>query len=218
MQVARPEFPAPILIIDEFFSPDIATECLQECIDLRRIYMPASVGFGLDNRRDPRIRQNEVVMMDNVFRADRSRSVILTALDKRIKEQDCRDLWHEGYYIFDNINYATWKETVLSRYGKCDFYGNHQDTIIGSNETNAITKRNVTMVVYLNREPEQFTGGELTLHEKGKSLTVPPKHNRAVVFPSFTVHGVGKVALTSGAGFEGSRFSINHWLGFDCSR
>lgn len=214
MTITRPEFPSPILILDEFFSPEIAEECLQECIDLRPVYMPASVGAGTQNRRDSKIRKNDVVMMDSVYAVAPERSKVLSALTSRIGEGDCKALWHKGDYIFDIVNYATWRETVLSRYGKCDFYGRHQDTVYNVDRKSDITRRLVTIVVYLNREPEEFSGGRLTLYKDGKELTVEPRHNRAVVFPSFTFHSVENVKLGDGAPFGAGRFSINHWLGF----
>jgi 2OG-Fe(II) oxygenase superfamily len=215
MTIQRPKFPAPLYILDDFFAGDVAAACLEECIALKPVYMPASVGAGKDNRRDVRIRRNDAVMMDTVFSVDRSRSVILTALDNRIAEQDCRDLWHSGYSIFDVINYANWRETVLSRYGKCDFYGKHQDTIFNKEETGRCERRRlVTVVVYFNTEPERFTGGALSLYDSDQEFTIVPKHNRAVVFPSWCWHSVANVELGTDQPWSGGRFSINHWLGF----
>ena len=215
MKIERPESPVPLLVLDDFFAKDDAAACLQECIDLKPVYMPASVGFAKENRRDPRIRRNDVVMMDTVFGAERGRSKILTAIDRRVQERECRDLWHKGYTLFDTINYAPRKETVLSRYGRCDFYGRHQDTIMNSEERGHCEKRRlVTIVIYLNTEPECFTGGALSLYESDVEITITPKHNRAIVFPSFCWHSVGNVELPDERPWSGGRFSINHWLGF----
>lgn len=215
MKTHRMDFPAPLLVLDDFFSQEDAAACLQECIDLRPVYQPARVGAGKDNRRDTKIRRNDVVMMDTVFSPDRTRSVILSALDRRVQEQDCKDLWHAGYTLFDTVNYANWKETVLSRYGKCDFYGRHQDTIFNADERGRCERRRmVTIVVYLNTEPEAFTGGALSLYDSDVEVTITPQHNRAVVFPSFCWHSVGNVQLSDGSPFSAGRFSINHWLGF----
>ncbi len=214
MIITRPDFPAPVLVLDEFFSPAIAEKCLQECIDLRKAFQPASVGAGSSNRRDAKIRRNDVVMMDSVFSVDRSRSDILTSLHTRVHDRECNALWHKGYSLFDIINYATWQETVLSRYGTCDFYGPHQDTVFNPDRQADIVHRLVTIVVYLNQEPEAFTGGELTLFAEGQQQKFTPRHNRAIVFPSFVVHEVSNVRLDEKAGHAGGRFSINHWLGF----
>ena len=214
MKVERPDFPAPILVMDDFLSEPDAAACLQECIDLKPVYQPATVGYGRQNRRDAVIRRNDVVMMDSVFGTDRSRSKILTLLDARVRSDEMRAVWHKGYYIFDEVNYANWRETVLSCYGRCDFYGRHQDTIFSADDVNVRRRRMVTLVLYLNTYPECFTGGELTIYQDDKEFTVKPKHNLAVAFPSFCWHNVASVQMPDGQPWSGSRFSVNHWLGF----
>lgn len=214
MNVERLDFPSPILVIDDFMTSEDAAACLQECVALKPVFMPASVGAGANNRRAPDIRKNDVVMMDSVFAVARERSRILSIMARRIGETDCKQLWHKGDLIFDIINYATWRETVLSRYGMCDFYGRHQDTVYNPDRQADITRRIVTIVFYLNTEPEAFTGGALTLHKDGQEITVDPKHNRAVVFPSFTFHSVQNVKLEDDKDWSGGRFSVNYWLGF----
>jgi len=209
MNVFRPAFRSPVLCIDDFLAEDDALRVLQECIDLKKIYMPARVFDGPNATKiDPKYRKNEVVYLDDVFRSAPERSDILSITKKKIWTDECRKLWHEGYYIFDIINYSTWQEAVISRYGNCDFYKRHQDT-----RRDHITYRLVTLVYYVNRIPEQFTGGSLILWEGDESLTIEPKHNRAVVFPSFTFHEVENVHMTSEK-WEDGRFSLNYWMGF----
>jgi Rps23 Pro-64 3,4-dihydroxylase Tpa1-like proline 4-hydroxylase len=152
-------------------------------------------------------------MLDSVFSAAPERSKILTLVKKRIADADCNRLWHEGYTIFDVINYSTYRESVLSRYGRCDFYGFHQDTKRSKGSTVDITHRLVTVVYYMNTEPERFSGGRLTLHQDDSKVTVTPRHNRAVVFPSFVYHQVENVQL-DGDEFSAGRFSLNLWIGF----
>ena len=209
MNVFRPAFRSPVLCIDDFLAEDDALRVLQECIDLKKIYMPARVFDGPNATKiDPKYRKNEVVYLDDVFRSAPERSDILSITKKKIWTDECRKLWHEGYYIFDIINYSTWQEAVISRYGSCDFYKRHQDT-----RRDHITYRLVTLVYYVNRIPEQFTGGSLILWEGDESLTIEPKHNRAVVFPSFTFHEVENVHMASEK-WEDGRFSLNYWMGF----
>ena len=209
MNVFRPAFRSPVLCIDDFLAEDDAQRLLQECIDLKKIYMPARVFDGPNATKiDPKYRKNEVVYLDDVFRSAPERSEILSIMKAKIWTDECRKLWHEGYYIFDIINYSTWQEAVISRYGNFDFYKRHQDT-----RRDHITYRLVTLVYYVNRIPEQFTGGSLILWEGDESLTIEPKHNRAVVFPSFTFHEVENVHMTSEK-WEDGRFSLNYWMGF----
>lgn len=214
MEVSRVEFPAPVLVLDEFLTKEDAAACLQECIALEPVFVPGTVGQGKENRQDARWRKNDVVVMHDVFRAAPSRSKLISLLDKRVMSAECNTLWHKDYTIFDAINYSNWKEMVLSRYGKCDFYGKHRDTKSNPDNKDEIRHRIVTLILYLNVEPEHFTGGELTLHEAGAKVTIPPHHNRAVVFPSYTFHEVGSVALPPDAPHAWGRFSVNYWFGF----
>lgn len=214
MIIERLDFPSPLLVLDEFLPPIDASACLRECIALEPVYMPAHVGAGNAHRIDPTIRANDVVMLDSVFSTDRRRSKLLTLIRQRVNSVECKALWHDGEWLFDIINFRTWDEAVLSRYGQCDFYGKHQDTVFNSSAPGQITRRIVTLVYYMNTEPEQFEGGALTLYKNGVDVTVTPKHNRAVVFPSFTLHRVGKVTLPPDAPFSAGRFSLNNWMGF----
>src|SRR5579872_5594477 len=128
MNVQKLPFASPVLRIDDFLLEADAQRVLQECIDLKKIYMPARVFDGPNATKiDPDYRSNEVVYLDDVFRGAPERSDILSIIKKKIWTEECRSLWHEGYYIFDIINYSTWQEAVISRYGNCGFYKKHQD-------------------------------------------------------------------------------------------
>ena len=209
-QVNKLDFSCPVLVIDNFLSVEENHLCLQEAIDLKPVYLPARVGFAEANRRDTSIRTNDVVHLDNVFRGAAHRSKLLTILHKTICQPEYNKLWHEGYTIFDIINYATWREMTLSRYGEGNFYQKHQDTVF-SKDNNEITHRLVTICYYMNTG--KFEGGELSVFDKDKSIDIQPTNNRAVIFPSFVHHAV-KPAKIDGSKFENGRFSINFWLGF----
>jgi hypothetical protein len=209
MKICRPRFSSPIICIDNFLSEENAQRVLQECIDLKKVYMPAKVFDGPDATKiDPTARKNEVVYLNDVFRSAPDRSDILSIIKTTIWTEEYRRLWHEGDYIFDIINYSTWQEAVISRYGNGEFYKKHQDT-----RRDHITYRLVTLVYYVNRIPQQFTGESLRLWHNDVSLTVDSKHNRAVVFPSFTFHEVDKVCMSSEV-WDAGRFSLNYWMGF----
>jgi hypothetical protein len=209
MNVSRPSFPSPILCIDDFFSEEDAQKILKECLDLKKVYMPSRVFDGpTATKVDPSYRTNEVVFLDDVFRTAPERSDILSMMKKKIWTDECNNLWHEGDLIFDIINYATWHECVVSRYGHNQFYKKHRDT-----RRDHITRRIVTLVYYVNKLPERFTGGSLVLWHEDQKIKLDAKHNRAIVFPSFTMHEVESVCETEES-WEGGRFSLNYWMGF----
>jgi Rps23 Pro-64 3,4-dihydroxylase Tpa1-like proline 4-hydroxylase len=101
-------------------------------------------------------------------------------------------------------------ETILSSYGKCDFYGWHKDVIPAKPAS-----RILTCVLHFNTEPQQYEGGELILSGKTieDQLAYPPVHNTAIFFESNkVVHAVDETRHEGE--FKDSRFSINLWLGF----
>ena len=209
MRISRPNFQSPIICIDEFMNEEDAQKVLQECIDLKKVYRPAKIFDGPNaSKVNLQFRKNDVVYIRDIFRSAPERSDILALLKRKIWTKECKRLWHEGDYIFDIINYSTWQEAVVSRYGNCDFYKKHQDT-----RKDHITYRLVTLVYYVNTLPERFTGGSLIFGDSGNSLKIEAKHNRAVIFPSFTFHEVENVRINSDK-WEDGRFSINYWLGF----
>jgi hypothetical protein len=210
--IEKPSFPSPVIIIDDFLSSDAAAECLAEFIRLEPVYAPAMVGTGADAKQADEHRQNEVVYLDDVFRTAPARSKILSAIKGRIWDDECLELWSAGRSLLEAINYATRHEAVGSRYGTGQFYAAHQDTKRNPGNQD-IQHRIVTLVYYVHREPAAFTGGALTLIEAGERVTVQPKHNRAVIFPSITFHEVEPVSMESEK-FEDGRFSLNYWMGF----
>jgi predicted 2-oxoglutarate/Fe(II)-dependent dioxygenase YbiX len=197
------------LCIDEFLPFYDAQSVLEECVNLKEFYTPAGVFENSDDTKiDPSYRNNEVAYLDSLYRDAPGRSRTLTALRKTIWARECKLLWHEGYTVFDAVNYSTWQEATVSHYGDGAFYKRHRDT-----KKAGVTHRLVTLVYYVHREPARFTGGDLVIWQGDESLTLQPKHNRAVVFPSFAIHEVERVRMTDGL-WESARFSVNYWMGF----
>ena len=157
MNVSRLPLSAPVLCIDNFLTEEEAQTILQECIDLKKVYMPARVFDGpYSTKFDPSYRRNEVVYLDEIFRSHPERSDILTTLKRKIWTDECRQIWHDGYLIFDVINYSTWQEAVISRYSESGFYHKHQDT-----RQDRITYRLVTLVYYIKSGSSRLRGRKL---------------------------------------------------------
>jgi hypothetical protein len=96
-----------------------------------------------------------------------------------------------------------------------DFFGAHCDD---AQET--IASRRLTFVYFFHREPRQFEGGELRLHDSHGSLrrfstgsyhTIVPQQNQIVFFPCSRLHEITPVECPSRA-FVDSRFTLNGWL------
>ena len=168
MDVTRPSFGIPVLCIDDFLAAEDAQGVLQECIDLKDAFSAATVFENADRTRlNPSYRNNAVAYLDTLFGDNPDRSRILRALRTKIWTEECKLLWHRGYTVFDTVNYSTWQEATLSRYGDGAFYKRHRDT-----KKVGVAHRLVTLVYYVNREPAEFTGGELVMWD-GKELLAP---------------------------------------------
>lgn len=199
MEVVRPNFSAPVICIDNFLSPMESNFLFKEWNMLN--YKSATIFDGDEQKVVRTFRNNDVADLNH-------KSVTMELIKKKIWTEECKALWHQGYTIFDVINYSTYQEAMLSRYGDGAFYEKHKDT-----RWDKITYRLVTIVYYLFKMPKQFKGGSLILWDGSNSLCVEPKFNRAVVFPCFVLHEVEKVTMES-ENREDARFSLNFWIGF----
>ena len=220
-QVSYFDKPSPHIVIDNFLEPRQARQCLEEAIKLEPFYQPATVAGDAvlqpDHCEECKrqwnisrnvIRENDVIYMNETYKNKRQHSVILEYLHQAIQTQPFSQIiTKQGF--FHILNHVNTSEAILSRYGMCDFYGWHTDTV-----KEYLTSRVVSLVYYLNEEPERFEGGDLiitgsTIHDY---KAIKPKHNKLVIFQSEgTVHGVDTVKLPKGD-FAGGRFSINFWL------
>jgi SM-20-related protein len=97
-----------------------------------------------------------------------------------------------------------------------DFFRAHSD-----DSDEMIASRRITFVYFFHREPRQFEGGELLLHDShggaeravstGSYQRVVPQQNQIVFFPCSLLHEITPVECPSRA-FADSRFTLNGWL------
>jgi Rps23 Pro-64 3,4-dihydroxylase Tpa1-like proline 4-hydroxylase len=97
-----------------------------------------------------------------------------------------------------------------------DFFQLHDD-----NGSEGVSARHLTFVYFFHREPLQFEGGELRIHDahldKGEYVsdgtfeTIVPQQNRMVFFPCELQHEITAVKCPSQL-FADSRFTLNGWL------
>lgn len=100
----------------------------------------------------------------------------------------------------------------MTSHGDSAFFKIHKDTgIVNIN-------RILTFIYYFSVEPQQFTGGELLLHDTDiereeynmQFTKITPKNNRLVIFPSNYFHQVRPVKMQNTNDYN-SRHSINGW-------
>jgi Rps23 Pro-64 3,4-dihydroxylase Tpa1-like proline 4-hydroxylase len=97
-----------------------------------------------------------------------------------------------------------------------DFFHFHSD-----NSSDRVASRYLTFVYFFHREPRQFEGGELRIHDArleagsyesaGSYQTIVPKQNQIVFFPCELLHEITPVNCAT-RDFADSRFTLNGWL------
>jgi SM-20-related protein len=97
-----------------------------------------------------------------------------------------------------------------------DFFRFHSD-----NGSELVASRYLTFVYFFHREPRQFEGGDLRIHDArlkdgayasdGTFQTIVPQQNQIVFFPCELLHEITPVNCPSGQ-FADSRFTLNGWL------
>lgn len=107
-------------------------------------------------------------------------------------------------------------EIQLTAHNDGDYYKIHNDN--GSAE---VARRELSYVYYFYQEPKGFSGGELRLYDLNvetgwyesaeTSVTIEPRNNTIVFFPSYYLHEVLPVLCPSRA-FAQSRFTLNGWI------
>jgi SM-20-related protein len=111
---------------------------------------------------------------------------------------------------------VTHTEAQITASNDGDFFRAHCD-----DSDELIASRRITFVYFFHREPRQFEGGELLLHDsQGRGerhpssrsyQTVVPQQNQIVFFPCSLLHEITPVECPSRA-FADSRFTLNGWL------
>lgn len=105
---------------------------------------------------------------------------------------------------------ASRTEVDFLAYGNGSHFKEHIDTVLHRDRDHP---RTITLVLYLQKTPACYSGGELNFHALiGKEAkTVIPQHNMMVAFPSISPHSVTKISCPSDD-FSDFRFAIVIWI------
>ena len=204
--VAQPEqLRAQCVVLDEFLAP-------QELSEL--------TGFTFDHESD--FKTSEVVspvaqsgIVDHEYRRSRvlmnlgkHQDVIVDRI-KSVLPQVLKKLGMERFEI-------SGVEAQITASNDGDFFQFHND-----NGSDPVASRHLTFVYFFHREPRQFEGGELRIHDarleggayvsEGTYQAIVPQQNQIVFFPCELMHEITAVKCPSGT-FADSRFTLNGWL------
>jgi SM-20-related protein len=197
--------PARCVVLDEFLAPQEMEQLIRFALDhetefrTSEVVSPKSEG-GVVNCEHRRSR----VLMDLGQQAD-----VITERIKSVLPQVLQRLGMEEFAIAEI-------ETQATASNDGDFFHFHCD-----NSDPRVSARRLTFVYFFHREPNQFDGGELRIHDarveginyvsQGSYQTIVPQQNRIVFFPCELMHEITPVKCSSGL-FADSRFTVNGWL------
>jgi Rps23 Pro-64 3,4-dihydroxylase Tpa1-like proline 4-hydroxylase len=195
------ELPAQCVVLDEFLSPQELAELMRFTIeheaDFRASEVVSPTEGGVVNYEHRRSR----VLMDLAQHQD----VVL----ERIKTVLRPVLNQLGMKSFDIAGV----EAQITASNDGDYFHFHSD-----NASEAVSSRHLTFVYFFHREPRQFEGGELRIHDaqledrtyvsEGTYQTITPRQNQIVFFPCELMHEITPVKCASQA-YVNKRHSLD---------
>jgi hypothetical protein len=122
------------------------------------------------------------VFLENVFK-DWRHSALISHSMKQTGCEEFRNSLLSFNTLFKSVFDCNSRSHLLSYYEQSDYYKPHTDGFF------------FTILTYFNKEPKQFSGGEINLYSVNteKKATIEPMNNRAVVIASCTVHEVTEI-------------------------
>src|SRR5271166_1164596 len=200
--------PAKCVVLDEFLSPSELSNLTRFVLDHEADFNASAVVshaeggdvsgvVNYDHRRSRvlmDLAQHEDVMLDRI------KSVLPMVLEK---------LGMKEFAI-------TGVEAQVTASNDGDFFHFHRD-----NGSARVASRHLTFVYFFHREPRQFEGGELRIHDShlkdgvyvsdDSYQAIVPQQNQIVFFPCELLHEITPVTCASQR-FADSRFTLNGWL------
>lgn len=197
--------PAKCVVLDEFLAP-------QELEELTRFTLEHECNFQTSEVLSAMAEQG-------VVNYDHRRSRVLMDLERhedvmleRIKSVLPQVLDRLGVEEFP----ISGVEAQVTASNDGDFFHSHSD-----NGSERVRSRRLTFVYFFHREPRNFEGGELRIHDarlesgeyvsEGSYQTIIPQQNQIVFFPCELLHEITPVKCSSKQ-FADSRFTMNGWL------
>jgi Rps23 Pro-64 3,4-dihydroxylase Tpa1-like proline 4-hydroxylase len=196
---------AQCVVLDEFLAPQELAELTQFALDheaqfeTSEVISPTEEG-GLVNYDHRRSRVLMELGQHQDLILDRIKTVLPQVLDKLGMEK----------FAIRNV------EAQVTASNDGDFFHFHND-----NGNAPVAERHLTFVYFFHREPKQFEGGELRIHDtrlqagayvsEGSYQTIVPQQNQIVFFPCELMHEITAVKCPSKF-FADSRFTLNGWL------
>jgi|LWDU01.1.fsa_nt_gi Rps23 Pro-64 3,4-dihydroxylase Tpa1-like proline 4-hydroxylase len=204
--------PVPLIIIRDIFTKKENAEILAEVIKNKENFKPA-IAIG----KIEEFRNNIISDYDMIYSQDRTKSILLTLIDKNFNNKKFIEIINSFVYPINLLGQTNTHESQVSRYGdQGQEYKYHIDSFAENNN------RMITLVYYFHKEPKKYKGGEIqftrspihdgkVMDKNETPITITPENNMMVVFNSKVAHTV--LPTTSPKTFDKGRFSVNIWVG-----
>ena len=190
------------IVIDGVYTDEEYRAILDEQISLIPSLLPPNKTAGaLSEDGSHIIKSNHGIFIENT----NTSAIITTNFAKFASDEFYKKVieLNSMYKIYRDMDSPS---TLLSYYGEGDHYDKHKDASIFT----------VLVYVFRNKHHPKFSGGDLSLYsaDESKRATIEAKPNRAIVFPSCTMHSVSPVIAKEGFNFSlgDGRFCISHFL------
>ena len=208
-RVSTAERPAVLrancVVLDEFLTP-------QELEELTRFTLEHQADFQTSEVYSARVDKgviNDEYRRSRVLMDLPEQQEMILARIKSVLPQVLEKFGMEDFTIAD-------VEVQITASNDGDFFLCHND-----NGSEGVRSRQLTFVYFFHREPRQFEGGELRIHDShlqdgvyasdGSYQTIVPQQNQIVFFPCELMHEITPVKCPS-QHFADSRFTLNGWL------
>lgn len=192
------------ILVDDWLSQNQVNKIMIECEILKHSAIELKISRkGQDLTK---LKKSSYLQLDNHYLGKREESPLLVAFDKYFWPEEMRyKIIKGGSNIYQVLDHTSFDSSELQFYINDGWYTEHSDFCEGGEV--------VVLCFMLCKEPKRFTGGEFVLEGK----VFEHKNNRLILFPSFAVHGVTKVKMTSKDLCDG-RITVQHRSWFTESR
>lgn len=191
----------PIIIVDDFYTEDELAliwgeiEFLSVPGKMRDSEFTGSGSYVDDDTGETVYKKKNLgICLDHTY-ADRAISDILT-INRKIFMEDFRNQMSTLHSFFRFMNKTNKDISKIHYFTDQDHYLDHDDDAV------------ITAVTYFYKTPKKFLGGDLIFEE---GITIEPKNNRLVMFPSVLRHQVSTVELKDDKNYDG-RFALTQFL------
>lgn len=179
MEITFHRKPIEYFVIDNFLTEEHVETFLNEC-EMQMINANDQDRSAADDDGNI-LRKGSAKFLDRLYPFNRQDSCILSNLRGYLFTQNILKYIEETDTIFQMWQLINCDYTMISYYQDSDYYKPHKDNAV------------FTSLLWLNREPKGFNGGDLTF--TAHNHTIDYKHNRCVIFPSVVTHEVSEIKM-----------------------